>query len=222
MSLEALVFDFDGLILDTEWPEFATVREEFEAHGLELALEDWQEIVGRADHRHWFDWLEDELGRELERSAVIERRRARHHLLIAAQEVRPGVLGLLDEAEAAAIPIAVASSSPESWVRGHLERLGLLERFHTVRCREHVERAKPAPDLFLAAVRAMGASPSRSVALEDSRHGCTAATEAGLVCVVAPNDVTRSQVFDHAHLVVGSLVEVSLSSLTTLVDQRLG
>jgi HAD superfamily hydrolase (TIGR01509 family) len=222
VTLEALVFDFDGLILDTEWPEFATVREEFAAHGLELLLEDWQHIVGRADHRHWFDWLEDELGRKLERSMVIERRRSRHHSLIAEQDVLPGVGELLDAARAAGLPTAVASSSSESWVGGHLERLGLLHRFDAVRCRDHVERAKPAPDLFLAAVEAVGANPARSVALEDSHHGCTAAGAAGLVCVVVPNDVTRTQRFEHADLVVGSLAEVSLDALTALVRDRLG
>ncbi len=217
VSLEALVFDFDGLILDTEWPEYSTVREEFEAHGLSLALEDWQEIVGRANNVHWFDWLESELGTSLERSVVIERRRRRHHALIAAEEIRPGVLALLDEARAAGVPVAVASSSSVEWVEGHLGRLGVLEHFTAVRCRDHVERGKPHPDLFLAALESVGADPARSVALEDSHHGCTAAKAAGMVCVVAPNDVTRSQRFDHADLVVESLADVSLASLTRLI-----
>jgi HAD superfamily hydrolase (TIGR01509 family) len=183
VNLDALIFDFDGLILDTEWPEFATVRDEFAHHGVELVLEDWQGIVGRADHRHWFDWLEEETGRALERDVVVERRRQRHHALIAEQEILPGV----------------------------------LHHFEVVRCRDHVERAKPSPDLFLAALAALGADPQRSVALEDSHHGCSAAKAAGLVCVVVPNDVTRGAEFAHADLVVESLDEVSLADLTGLV-----
>ena len=67
MAIAALIFDFDGLILDTEWPEFSTVRDEFARHGVALALEDWQQIVGRADHPHWFDWLQGEVDEPLDR-----------------------------------------------------------------------------------------------------------------------------------------------------------
>lgn len=215
--IDALIFDFDGLILDTEWPEFATVREEFAAHGVALELAEWQQIVGRADHPHWFDWLQSEVDVALERTTIVERRRERHHALISAEQVRPGVVELLDEAFDAGIPVGVASSSSAEWVEGHLGRLGLLERFTAVRCRDHVELAKPHPDLFLAALAAVGADPARSVALEDSFHGCSAAKAAGMTCVVVPNDVTRTQTFDHADLVVPSLAEVSLDRLTRLV-----
>ena len=95
MPVEALIFDFDGLILDTEWPEFSTVRDEFARHGVVLQLEDWHDIVGRADHPHWFDWLQSEVETPLDRSAVVERRRQRHHALIAEQVVRPGVVELI-------------------------------------------------------------------------------------------------------------------------------
>lgn len=217
MSIAALIFDFDGLILDTEWPEFSTVREEFAAHGVVLELEDWQQIIGRADHPHWFDWLQSEVDERLDRDVIIERRRVRHHGLIAAEVVRPGVVALLDEATASGIPVGVASSSSVDWVEGHLDRLGVLERFDVVRCRDHVDRAKPSPDLFAAALAALGADPARSVALEDSYHGCTAAKAAGMVCVVVPNDVTRSQSFDHADLVLDSLTALSVDRLTRLI-----
>ncbi len=137
--------------------------------------------------------------------------------LIAEQEILPGVVSLLREAAVAGVPVGVASSSSEEWVAGHLERLGVLHHFEVVRCRDHVERAKPSPDLFLAALAALGADPQRSVALEDSHHGCSAAKAAGLACVVVPNDVTRGAEFAHADLVVESLDEVSLAVLTGLV-----
>jgi HAD superfamily hydrolase (TIGR01509 family) len=218
MSLDALIFDFDGLILDTEWPEFTTVREEFVGHGVDLALEDWQQIVGRADHPHWFDWLQREVGEQLERDVIVERRRTRHHALIAEQVLRPGIEPLLDEARDAGIPVGVASSSTVAWVEGHLDRLGLLDRFTVIRCRDHVEHAKPDPALFSAALALLDANPAHSVALEDSHHGCAAAKAAGMVCVVAPNDVTRTQSFEHADLVVDSLDDVSLERLTRLIE----
>jgi beta-phosphoglucomutase-like phosphatase (HAD superfamily) len=101
-------------------------------------------------------------------------------------------------------------------VEGHLDRLGLLDRFAAVRCRDHVERAKPHPDLFTAALAAVGATPERSVALEDSHHGCSAAKAAGMFCVVVPNEVTRIQTFDHADLVVETLADLSLEQLSRL------
>jgi HAD superfamily hydrolase (TIGR01509 family) len=219
MALDALVFDFDGLILDTELPEFVTVRDEFSAHGLELRLEDWQQIVGRADHPHWIDWIETELGRPVvDRELVRARRAAQHHAMISEQVVLPGVLALLEQAEADGLGLAVASSSPRSWVAGHLDRLGLHDRFAVIRTRDDVERAKPWPDLFTAAVDALGVAPAAAVAFEDSRNGSLAAKAAGLYCVVAPNEITRSQDFSHADQVVGSLAEVTVPALALALD----
>lgn len=217
----AFVFDFDGLILDTETTEFTTVREEFEAHGVELSIERWQQTIGRADQPHWLDWLEDELGRPLEnRDEVRRRRREANFVLNSANPVLPGVTDLLDQAEAAGIPAAVASSSPTDWVEPHLDRLGLLDRFAAVRTVDHVERAKPWPDLFLAAVDALDADPASSVAFEDSHNGCTAAKAAGLFCVVAPNDITRGHDFTPADLVVDSLAEVDLPTIRDAMRNR--
>jgi len=112
MSLGALIFDFDGLILDTEVPEFVTVRDEFVAHGLELHLEDWLITIGRGDNRHWLDWIEEELGAPIENRALVkERRMAKHHELIHLNDILPGVTALLDEAQEHGVPTAVASSS---------------------------------------------------------------------------------------------------------------
>jgi HAD superfamily hydrolase (TIGR01509 family) len=222
MPLDALVFDFDGLILDTELPEYTTVREEFEAHGVELRLEDWQAIIGRADHLPWLDWLEQAVGAPIEREIVRARRVARHHEMVLRCEVLPGVVALLDDADRRGVPAAVASSSTRTWVTGHLRRLGLLDRFVTVRTREDVARAKPWPDLFLAAVEALGAEPATVVAFEDSHNGARAAVDAGLFCVVAPNEMTLAQDFAHADLVVPSLADVSLAALAAHIEARNG
>lgn len=214
----ALVFDFDGLILDTEWCEYHSVAAVFDEHGLELVLEEWQTIVGTADHPHWSEMLEVALGRPLlDRDEVVERRRDHHHLLIREEVVLPGVEALLEQAEAAGVALAVASSSPRDWVEGHLDRLGLLSRFAAVRTRDDVHRAKPDPALYLAATEAVGADPGRSVALEDSRHGVTSAKAAGLACVAVPNRITAGLDLSHADAVVASLAEVDLGALARLV-----
>lgn len=217
MTLRALVFDFDGLILDTELPQYLTVKAEFEAHGVDLPMEEWLDIIGRVDHDHWLDWLEREADGPVDREVVHARRLARHHELVWANDVLPGVVEVLDQADAMGIPAAVASSSHRPWVEGHLERLGLLPRFALTVTREDVERAKPWPDLYLAAMRQLGADATQTVALEDSHNGCRAAKAAGMVCVVAPNEMTRQQDLRHADLVVPSLLAVRLDEVATLL-----
>jgi len=220
MTIDALVFDFDGLILDTELPEFVSLSAAFAAHGAELPVHEWQARVGTTDERHWTLWLEEILGHDIDREAARLARLEHHHALIAEQAIRPGVVALLDEAAAASVPVAVASSSPLDWVGGHLERRELLDRFAVVVTSDDVERTKPAPDLYQAALAALGADARRSVALEDSAHGCTAAVAAGLLCVVVPNTVTEGQDFAHADLVVASMTEIGLGRLVGELDRR--
>jgi HAD superfamily hydrolase (TIGR01509 family) len=219
MEIDAVVFDFDGLILDTEWSEFVTVQAEFEAHGVPLGLDDWRDGVGRADNRHWFEWLEEVAQVPVDVPVVRARRRIAHLERIHQEVVRPGVVPLLDEAAAAGVPVAVASSASADWVESHLDRLGLLQRFAAVRCCDHVAEGKPAPDLYLAVAEALGVEPARSVALEDSHHGSTAARAAGFACVVVPNEVTRLPKFPHADVVVDSLADVDLAALVALVTR---
>jgi len=220
MAIDSLVFDFDGLILDTELPHYLTIKAEFEAHGVELRLDEWHSIIGRADGEPWLDWLERTTGTAVEREIVAARQVEVKTDLILRNEVLPGVLELLDEADTLGVPAAVASSSSRPWVVDHLDRLGLMKRFAVVCTREDVERAKPWPDLFLTAVAAMDGTPAGAVAFEDSHNGARAAVDAGLFCVVAPNEVTRTQDFTHADLVVDSLADVSLAHLAALVEAR--
>ena len=217
MDLGAVVLDFDGLILDTETSAYRTVRDEYAAHGLDLPLSRWQDLVGRVDKPHWLDRLEAELGRPVaDRDRVRERRLAAHHRLVEAQPVRPGVEDLLDEAARRRVPVAAASSSSEAWVGGHLDRLGLADRIAAVRCGDQVPRPKPWPDVFLAALEALGVPPARAVAVEDSHHGASAAKAAGMACVAVPNDITRAQDFGHVDLVVGSLADLGWDQLVGL------
>ena len=219
MSLRALVFDFDGLILDTEWSAFSTAAAVWEEHGLALELDVWQEIVGTAEHPHWSDMLEADLGRPFDRDVVVAARQAQHHEEVEAMDLLPGVEDLIRAAELAGLRLAVASSSPRYWVEGHLDRRGLAASFQEVVTREDVERTKPDPALYRTAIDRLGVAPSEAVALEDSQHGVTAATRAGLKVVAAPNRVTRGQDFDHATKVVRSLEELTIPALEELLEK---
>ena len=210
--MDAVIFDFDGTILDTEWPAYVTVAEAFAHHGGEISLEAWQHRIGRGDNAPWTDLLVDQVG-PLDVDAIQASRRARKNALTDEQPIRRGVEAMIAAATAASIRLGVASSSPLDWVGPHLERLALMSHFHGVRTFDDVENAKPWPDVFLAAADAIGADPTRCIAIEDSVHGVTAAKAAGMFCVAVPNRITAGGDFGHADVVADSLADVDLHSL---------
>ena len=218
--LAGILFDFDGLVLDTETSEYVTVAEAFADHGLELARDDWVRIIGTADHPHWTEMLETALGRPLtNREEVLETRRARHHALISEEEVRPGVVRLATAARDARIGVAIASSSPLDWVEGHLVRLGIDHLFPVKATRDDVgrSRTKPHPDLFLLAARRLGVEPADCVVLEDSEPGISAGNAAGCTTVGVPGGMTAHLAFADADHVVSSLEDLDLDRLDALL-----
>lgn len=211
--IRAIVFDFDGLILDTEEPVYRSWLEVYKAHGEELPFDRWVEIVGSTTANfHPQHHLEERLGRPLAEN-VLERRIERRSEMILGQKILPGIVQHLDEAKSLGLKLGVASSSTRVWVGGHLERLGILSRFDCVRCRDDVTSAKPAPDLYLAVLDCLGVSPLEAVAIEDSPNGVTAAKRAEMLCVAIPNTITEKLDLSHADLLLRSLSEVTLPEL---------
>jgi HAD superfamily hydrolase (TIGR01509 family) len=214
MKHKALVFDFDGLILDTEGPDFQSWQECYAEHGCELPLDVWAHCIGVP--AKVFDpaaHLETLAGRPLNAEALRRTRRERFYELLEGQTPLDGVETCLRDATRLGLGLAVASSATRDWVVPHLERHGLLHYFQSIRCCEDVPRAKPHPDLFLAAVGALGVKPEEAVAFEDSPNGIRAAKRAGLYCVAVPNPVTRQLPLDEADLVLSSLAELPLEEL---------
>ena len=219
--IDAFVFDFDGLIVDTEWCEYISIAEQFERYGQSYAVEHFQQFVGTAWPTGWTQELIDAVGDPLDSDELhVERRRRRDELLFATG-VLPGVVELLDLAGAHGMALAVASSSTRDWVETNVERLGLRHRFAAVLTREDVALAKPAPDLFAAAARALDVTAGKTIVFEDSFNGCTAAKAAGMICVVAPNRITAIQDFAHADLVVPTLAQLELETLRRLMASNI-
>lgn len=218
--IRAVIFDFDGLILDTEEPVLQSWVEVYEEHGEQLPFERWVEIVGSTTisfhpQRH----LEELLGHPLPQE-VLDRRIGRRAEFIQAKEMLPGVLQHIDEARALGLKLGVASSSTTEWVKGHLARLGILDRFHCVRCRDDVANVKPAPDLYLTVLECLEVTAAEAFAIEDSPNGIMAAKQAGLRCVAIPNPITAGLDLTRADIVLGSLSEVTLTQLLTRVDAQ--
>lgn len=165
--------------------------------------------------------LAQQLGRPVDREALSARRDLRRTKILHALPVCAGVVELLDAAESAGVPAAVASSSPSDWVDGHLARLGLRHRFRRVITRDDVggdgARTKPAPDLFLLAAEGLGVAPTRCVVLEDSPNGVAAGRAAGMTVVAVPGPMTVTLDFGAADLVVPSLNGVDLLTLAGLL-----
>ncbi|MET9020087.1 HAD family hydrolase [Actinopolymorpha sp. NPDC004070] len=213
-AIRALVFDFDGLVVDTETPEFQAWQEIFADHGTELELATWADVIGTTDH-HFDPYaeLERASGRTVDRGAIRTARRARIRALISDQPVLPGVEDYLRQARDHGLRVGLASSSSRDWIQGHLAERGLLHHFDTVRTGDEVERTKPDPALYRLAAADLGVDPAQAIALEDSPNGLAAAKRAGMFCVVVPNALTRQLDLAAADLRVTSLANLPLTRL---------
>jgi HAD superfamily hydrolase (TIGR01509 family) len=212
--MRALIFDFDGLMVETESPEYVAWQEVYRQHGQDLPLEVWAECVGRPSG--WFDplaHLEGLLGEPVRRVQVLARQRERVDQVVHSQPLLPGVADYLRDAAALGLGLAVASSSSRAWVTGHLTRLSVDTCWACIRCREDVERGKPDPDLYLAALAGLGVAAEDAIAFEDSPNGVLAAKSAGLRCVIVPNPLTASLTFSPADLRLESLAQLPLADL---------
>ena len=216
--IKALIFDFDGLILDTESPEFQAWQEVFTAHGHELRAELWADLIGRP--RAYFDMyahFKELNGPRTDLEALRKDRRARVVQLVLEQPILPGVSNYLSEARDMGLKIGLASSSAGDYVRGHLRRLDLFDYFHVTKCFEDTKLHKPDPEPYLAVLDAMDVSPVEAVAFEDSPNGVAAARAAGIFCVAVPNPVTECLSLAHADHCLKSLADESLRQLLSRV-----
>jgi HAD superfamily hydrolase (TIGR01509 family) len=212
--IKALIFDFDGLILNTEVPEYQSWQEIYRAFGCSLPLSKWAECIGSSSDA--FDpcgYLAQQLGRPVDRVAVRAKQRTRFSELMADQSILPGVERCIFKARELGLKLGLASSSSRSWVTGYLAQLKLEAYFDSIKCGDDVERAKPDPALYLATLRALEVKAHEAIALEDSPNGVLAAKRAGIFCVAVPNALTQQLPFDLADLQISSLAELSLEKL---------
>lgn len=221
--IRALIFDFDGLIVDTESTDFQAWQEIYREHGCELPLSTWAIAVGSGFSEEFepFAYLEKQIGRRVNRDELWSRKCQRDLELIAQQPILPGVVGMLNDAKQQGFKLAVASSSDGDWVAGHLTRLGLIQYFDAVRTKDDVRHTKPAPDLFLAALDAVQVQAHEAIVFEDSPNGVLAAKRAGIFAIAVPNPLTIQMKVDGADMTLSSLAELPLEALLKRVDGNL-
>jgi beta-phosphoglucomutase-like phosphatase (HAD superfamily) len=217
--IEALLFDFDGTLWDSETVVFEAYRRMYDDHGHSLSLDDWAAAVGTLDGFDPMADLEARLGRELDRATVDPWERVDD--LMVGIDLRAGVRSWLREAKELGLRLGIVSSNDGSWIRHQAGRLGIGDTFAVVTAADgDIERAKPNPVLYREALAALGLRADRAVAIEDSPHGIAAAKGAGLFCLAVPNEVTRTLDLSAADLVIGSFEEMTLRDLLVRVAQR--
>ncbi|MPZ16157.1 MAG: HAD-IA family hydrolase [Chloroflexi bacterium] len=219
--IAAIIFDFDGIIVDTETTDLQAWEEISRSFGCELPRDLWHSIIGIAWKDLAFDpWdcFEQQLGRPFDRDAT--RARLRHRRVELAQNLgtMDGVRAYLSDARRLGLKIGLASSSSREWVERHLTRLGLLPAFDCIRCADDVRETKPNPELYASVLDGLGCRPEHAVALEDSPNGVRAAKGAGVCCVAVPSPATVTLNLDHADLSIESLARVPLRDLLLRLD----
>lgn len=214
----ALVFDFDGLIVDTETPEFKAWQAVFSAHGCELPLETWALGIGTRDAVDPYALLAQLSGASVDRVEIRATVQAYYHEMTLEQRLLPGVEGYLIAAQRAGMGLALASSSRHDWVDPHLDRFGIRHYFEAVVCADDVAQVKPHPELYQLAMEQLDAPPDSSIAIEDSPNGVLAAKAAGMYCVWVPNAITVNLAAPQADLRLNSLAEMPLHELLTTLE----
>jgi beta-phosphoglucomutase-like phosphatase (HAD superfamily) len=219
VPIRAFLFDFDGLILDTETASRAGWRWLYEQHGQTLPDDLWITVVGT--HSSWdiMGHLEELVGAELDRDAWNERRYAHELSLLKAETLRPGIVDYFTYAREHRLKRAIVSSASRRWIDMHLERLEQSVGWDAIVTADRdASRAKPNPTMYLEALDLLGVAADEAVVFEDSPNGVAAAKAAGIFVVAIPNEVTRNAGLDGADLLVDSLADLPPSRLLERAD----
>ncbi|KKI91565.1 hypothetical protein WQ54_14030 [Bacillus sp. SA1-12] len=218
--IKAIIFDFDGLILDTETHEYEVLCEIFAEHRCELPLSLWGKLIGTKSDFNPYTYLEEQAKKKLDHNELSQRQKELFLQRIIQENARPGVVDYLDAAKTLGLKVGLASSSNYEWVSNHLKRLNLLDRFECIRTSDHVQNVKPDPALYLEAAKCLGVRPDECIAFEDSANGALAAKRAGMKCVTVPNTVTKDLAFCEVDHSLESMAHMELKELISFLDKQ--
>jgi HAD superfamily hydrolase (TIGR01509 family) len=214
--LKALIFDFDGLILDTETPEVLVWQNIYKEHGFELPVGEWEKTVGGYgisdfDPARHLSHLSQG---KLDPASLQARYRLEADAIIHSNPILPGVMDMIREARSNGLKVAIGSSSPHSWVDSHAQRLDIQRHFDQIICQDDVPpgRTKPHPDIYLKALEKLEVKNTEAVVFEDSPNGVLASKRAGVFVVAVPNPLT-AKMDVRGDLTVSSLADLSLKDL---------
>ncbi|WP_449539222.1 HAD family hydrolase [Ferdinandcohnia sp. Marseille-Q9671] len=216
--IKAVIFDFDGLIYDTETNEYNVLNEIFQEHGSELPLSVWGKVIGTQAGFNAFLYLEEQIGKKVDQDQLTKIRRQRFEERMKNEGPLPGVEDYLTAAKKAGLKIGLASSSTYEWVSTHLKNLCLFDYFECIRTSDDVEKVKPDPRLYLETAKCLGVTPNECLVFEDSANGALAAKRAGMYCVIIPNEVTKDLEFCEVDHRLESMASVQLNELIQKIE----
>lgn len=204
-----IIFDFDGVLVDTEWAIYRSWVQLFKREGQEISIETYSPCLG-AGYSHWnpADYLESLTGKHYDWEVETPARQAVLEADLEQMGLMSGVAELLNWCKAHHIPMAVASSSSRRWVEGWLRKLNIYDDFKGVFTRTDGYPVKPDPALFLAAAKCLDIPKSQCIIIEDSENGTVAAQNAGIPCIAIPNRMTAHADFSRACKILPSLSDL--------------
>lgn len=211
--IKGIIFDFDGLILDTETHHFRILQDMFAEYSSELPIERWQQEIGTQTGFSPFHYLEELIEQEIEHKQLQQQVKEKFHAKLAEEKARDGVEDYLKAAKDLGLKIGLASSSDYEWVSKYLKNLGLFGYFECIKTSDDVEKVKPDPALYVKAAHCLGLRPEECVAFEDSANGALAAKKAGMGCVIVPNEVTQTMDFCEVEHRLASMADMPLNEL---------
>jgi HAD superfamily hydrolase (TIGR01509 family) len=218
--IAALIFDFDGLIVDSESPGFQAWSEVYATHGCSLPFDKYSACIGTIGGFDLHAYLEEQSGRSLVRADLERACTARWLELVKTQPMLPGVAGCVASAKQRGLKLAIASSSTLQWVTHNLRRFALIDQFDAVCTRDYVSAVKPDPALYLLALEKLGVKADEAIAFEDSPNGILAAKRAGIYCVAIPNPLTEDLPLELADLRLRSLEEFDIDNVWRYRSRR--
>jgi HAD superfamily hydrolase (TIGR01509 family) len=199
-QIKAIIFDFDGTIIDTESAWYEAFRDAYKKHGVDLTLEQYSQCIGTSLHAfNPYEYLIAELHLPIDRESFRQNVQAHHTALMDEEEIRPGILDYLKLAKAAGLKIGLASSSDRAWIDKYLNQLEIRDYFDCIRTKDDVKKVKPDPELYLQTIECLGVQADETLAIEDSPNGSKAALAAGLYTLISPNAITRHLEFPDTH-----------------------
>jgi len=217
--IRGVIFDFDGVILDTETPAFKSWQEVLECRGYKLSLTTWAKYIGLSPDT--FDpchYLERDFSDTDECQLIHQQQEEREAQLLKKQLILPSIEEYITSATQLGLRLGIASSSSRDWVINHLTRFGLETFFDCIRCSDDVTHSKPDPELYVSVLKGLGLQADEAIALEDSPNGILAAKQAKIFCVAVPNAMTQELPLDHADLIVRSLTDIPLENLLEKIN----
>lgn len=210
--IKAIIFDFDGLIVDTESVWYEAYRDVLLEYELELSLEKFSEVIGTHD-TVLYSYIQENLKKPVENEQIEKLALELFHKKMVQPVLREHVEEYLLAAKKSGLKIGLASSSSRKWVEGYLKRLNIFQYFDVIKTRDDVSNVKPDPELYNKAIDALGIQSSEAIAFEDSLNGLKAARKAGLKCVIVPNSVTANLPFEDFSIRLSSMKDMTLKEL---------